>query len=85
MYLYIYIYIYIICTLFDHFKEGAILKRVNHPRLRLWYRGERKKIFHLTHKESIKKTKEAMTPSLDTVKLCASKYYIERSRRQCKN
>ena len=46
-----------------------------------------KKVFHLTHKEhikktkegSIKKTREAVTPRLDTVKLFGSKNYIERS------
>ena len=59
------------------FKRGA-----NQPRLKLWYRGEEvliKKVLHLTHKENIKKTREAVTPSVNTVKLCASKYYIERS------
>ena len=60
--------------------------------MKLWYRGEEviiKKVFYLTHKENIKKTKgsikktrEAVAPSLDTVKLCASKYYIERSQVQ---
>ena len=34
---------------------------------------------------SIKKTREAVTPSLDTVKLYASKCYIERSQGKCKN
>ena len=49
--------------LFNHFEEGAILKRgggANHPRMKLWYRGEEvliKKVFHLTQKENIKKTK----------------------------
>ena len=57
-------------TLFDQFEEGII-----------WFRGSEiliKKLFQLTHKENIKKTREAVTSSLDTVKLCGSKYYIER-------
>ena len=37
-----------------------------------------KKVFHLTHKENIKKAREAVTPRLDTVKRFASEYYIER-------
>ena len=35
--------IYIYYTLFDHFEEGTILKGgggVNHPRMKLWFRGE---------------------------------------------
>ena len=43
-----------------------------------WRRSPNKEVFHLIHKENIKKTMEAVTSSLDTVKLCASKYYIER-------
>ena len=42
-------------------------------------------MFHLIHKENIKKTREAVASSLDTVKLCASKYYIERFRDSGKN
>ena len=62
IYIYIYIYLYILFMLFDHFEEGTILKRAgtNHPRMKLWYRGEEvliKKVFHLTQKENIKKTK----------------------------
>ena len=34
---------------------------------------------------SIKKTRKAVNPSLDTSKLCASKYYIERLQGQSKN
>ena len=41
-------------------------------------------VFHLTYKENIKKTREAVTPRLDTVKQCASKDYIERLQGQCK-
>ena len=61
-----YIYIYIILyMLFDHFEEGAILKGEgkNHPWMKLWYRCEEvlvKKVFHLSHKEKIKKTKEVL-------------------------
>ena len=33
---------------------------------------------------SIKETREVLTSSLDTVKLCASKYYTDRSQGQCK-
>ena len=40
-----------------------------------------KKVFHLTVKENIKKTRETVTPKLDTVKLSASKSYIERLHR----
>ena len=51
--------------LFDHFEEGAILKGEgkNHPWMKLWYRCEEvlvKKVFHLTHEEKIKKTKEVL-------------------------
>ena len=35
--------------------------------------------------ENSKKFSEAITPILNTVKLCASKYSIERSQEQCKN
>ena len=77
--------------LFDHFEEGTILNGgENRPWIKLSNRCEEvviKKVFHLTHKEhikktkegSIKKTREAVTPRLDTVKLFASKSYIERS------
>ena len=41
-------------------------------------------VFHLTYKENIKKTREAVTPRLDTAKQCASKDYIERLQGQCK-
>ena len=41
--------------------------------------------FDLTHNENVKKTREAITPIVDAVKLCASKYFIERSQGQCKN
>ena len=47
------LYIY---RLFDHLEEGAILKVWgNHPRMKLWYRGEEfliKNVFCLTHKEN---------------------------------
>ena len=62
--------------------------------MKLWYRGKKIliiKVFHLTHKYflgenqgSIKKTSETITPIVDTVKLCTSKYSIERSQGQCK-
>ena len=73
---------------FNHFKEGAILKR-GEPHLDETRCEEFliKKVFHLTHLKNqgnIKKTREAVTPRLDTVKLCASKYYTERSQGQCK-
>ena len=38
----------------------------------------------LRNQVSIKKTRKDATPSLDTVKLCPSNYYIERSQGQCK-
>ena len=59
----------------------------NHPWMELWYRGKEvliNKGFDLTHKENIKKTREAITPNVDTVKLCVSKYSIERSQVQKK-
>ena len=40
-------------------------------------------MFDLTYKENFKITREAMTPIVDLVKLCTSKYSIERSQRQC--
>ena len=54
--------------MFEHFEERAILKDdggrgTNHPWMRLWYRGEEvlvKKVFHLTDKENIKKTREVL-------------------------
>ena len=67
--------------LFDHFEEGTILKGAGPPSdetmVQRW-RGPNKEVFHLIHKENIKKTMEAVTSSLDAVKLCASKYYRER-------
>ena len=36
---------------------------MNHPWMKLWYRGKEiliKKVFHLTHKENIEKAKEAL-------------------------
>ena len=42
------------------------------------WRGPIKEVFHLIHKENIKKNMEAVTSSLDTVKLGASKFYTER-------
>ena len=61
-----YIYIYIIYMLFV--EEGAISNGgggggASHFRMKLWYTGEEaliKKVFHLTHKENIKKTKEVL-------------------------
>ena len=55
--------------------------------MKLWYRGKDvliNKMFDLTHKENVEKTREATTPIIDTVKLCPSKYSIERSQRQHK-
>ena len=43
------------------------------------------KVFDLTHKEKIKETRKAITPIVDTVKLCGSKYDIERSQGQRQN
>ena len=46
-----------------------------------------KRVFHLKYLKNqgnIKKTGEAVTPRLDTVELCASKNYNERSQGQCK-
>ena len=62
--------------LFDHFEEEAILKGDQTTFDETM--SPNKEVFHLIHKENIKKTMEAVTSSLDTVKLCASKYYIER-------
>ena len=63
--------------------------------MKLWYKGKEiliKKVFHLSTKGkylenqgSIKKTREAITPIVDTVKLCNSKSSIERSQGQRKN
>ena len=57
--------------------------------MKLWYIRKEiliKKVFYLTHKETIEKIKEALrkpggaiTPMVDTMKLCGSKYSIERS------
>ena len=47
-----------------------------------WYRGKEvliNKAFDLTYKENIKKSREAMTFIVDTMKLSASNYSIERS------
>ena len=66
-------------------KEGV--GRANQPRVKLWYRGNKVliyKVFHLTHKQNIKKTREAITPIADTAELCASKYSIESSYEQRK-
>ena len=64
-------------------------------KLSLFHRSKEmqvKKVLHLTHEENIEKTKEvlrkpgtreAITLILDTVKLCASKHFIERSQGQC--
>ena len=41
-------------------------------------------VFDLTHKENIKKTRETISPTIDAVKLCVSKYSIERSQGQCR-
>ena len=38
-----------------------------------------------SRKENIKETREAITPIVDTVKLPAAKYFIERSQGQSKN
>ena len=49
--------------------------------MKLWYRGKDEllsKMFDLTHKEIVEKTREAITPIIDTVKLCPSKYSIAR-------
>ena len=59
----------------------------NHPRMKLWFRGEEvliKEVFHLTRQEKIKKSKGAVTPSLDTVKLCAPKYTLRGCRDSAK-
>ena len=72
----------------ENTKEGAILKwGGNHPCMKLWYRGKEillNEVFDLTHKENIRKTKDAITPIANTPKLCALKYYVDRSQRQCK-
>ena len=41
-------------------------------------------MFDSTHKENIKKTREIITPIVDTKKLNVSKNFIERSQRQHK-
>ena len=53
---------------------------MNHPWMKLWNR-----VFYLTHKKNIKKTREVITLILDTVKLCVSKYSTNRSQGQWKN
>ena len=60
----------------------------NQLRMKLWYGGKEvliNKVFDLTHYENIRKTKETITPVVDTVKLCTLKYSIERSQGQRKN
>ena len=39
-------------------------------------------MFDSTHKENNKKTRESITPTVDTTKLCVSKYSIEKSQGQ---
>ena len=73
--------LYIYCMLSNHFEEGTILKGAepsSDETMVQRRRGPNKEVFHLIHKKNIKKTMEAVTSSLDTVKLCASKYYIDR-------
>ena len=41
-------------------------------------------IMYWGNQGSIKKTREAITPVIDTMKLCDSKYSFERSQGQCK-
>ena len=82
----------------DNFGEGAILKcgrgggepPSDETIVQRW-RGSNKESVSFNTKKikeekqgSIMKTREAVTLSLDTVKLCASKYYIERSQGQWK-
>ena len=58
-------------------------KRGNQTNMELWYRGKEVLInwvIDSTHKENIKKTREAITPIADAKKLCVSKYSIERSK-----
>ena len=62
--------------------------RGNQSRMKLWYRDKEvllNKVFDLPHKKNDKKIKEAITHIADTVKLCASKHFIERSQGQHKN
>ena len=49
--------------------------------MKLWYGGKEvliNKVFDLAHYENIRKTRETITPVVDTVKLCMLKYSIER-------
>ena len=73
--------------MFDHFK-GKAEPPSDETMVQRW-RGSKEEVFHLIRKENIKenqgsieKTMEAVTSSLDTVKPCASKFYIERQHRQ---
>ena len=63
-YVYIYIYVYMLHTLFAHFeKEAILMEGTNQPRMKLLFWGEEvliKKVFHITHKENTKKTKEVL-------------------------
>ena len=77
IYVLYYVY-YILLTLFDHFEGGREEQSLVEKMVQRW-EGPIKERFDLTNKENIKKTKEVVTPSLDNVKLCLSKYYIDRS------
>ena len=69
-------------------KKDKFSERGDYPLLKLWYRGKEvliNKVFYLNYKENIKKTMEAITPIVGTLKLCASKHSIKKSQGQCKN
>ena len=58
----------------ENTKEGAIFKRekANHPWMKLWHRGKEVliyKMFDLTREENIKKTRKAITHTVDILKL----------------
>ena len=67
------IYIYITCVVWSFWKGGNFVGRGLELNYGLEVKGPNK-VFHLMNKENIKRTKEGVTPSLDSVKLCASKY-----------
>ena len=100
IYVYTYIYVLsILCIIIYKYMYVYILYYIIY--VACFWRGENhptrcdevliNKVFHLAQRKyqkiqgSIKKAREAVTSGLDTVKLCASKYYIDSRRDSTKN
>ena len=89
IYKYMYVYILYYIILYYIIYVACFWRGENHPT-----RCDEvliNKVFHLAQRKyqknqgSIKKAREAVTSGLDTVKLCASKYYIDSRRDSTKN